>query len=579
MSASTTADGTAPYDLVVRGGRVVDGSGLPAYAADVAVRAGRIVRVGTLTSAAVADAGRVIDADGLHVLPGFIDIHTHYDAQLHFEPTASPASWHGVTTVIMGNCGFSVAPARPGDAAWLLEMLSRVEGMSADALRAGVDFAGGSFGDFLDGLDGRIGVNAAAYVGHSAVRRYVMGDDAQTRAATAAEIDAMCDLVRGAMRAGAAGFSTSQLDIHQAHNGLPVPSNLATADEVIALCAVLAEFDHGAIEIIPRSFAEGYDDADRALLRAIGTVSGKPLDLNPVVWFPHLPDAWSRSMAFLEELAAEGLRPYPMYAAHRGGAYYTLDSTFLFDDMAAFRDALTRPEPERSAALRDPAVRDRMRRDLVGPPAPSFPIQYDLTTVYAVHRPEHAAWVGRTLAELTAERGGDPLDAFLDLALADDLRTTFFVTPLLERGGRVVTEALIDHPLAMAGSSDGGAHLASFVGADYTTRLLTEWVPDHLSFEEAVRRITAVPASTHGLHDRGTIRPGAWADLVVVDRAALGVGTTRWVDDFPAGAGRLVVDATGYRHVVVNGEELLRDGVATGARPGRVLRGAETSWT
>ena len=563
----------AAYDLVVRGGRVVDGSGVPAYIADVAVRDGRIVRVGKVADADLVTAGRVIDADGLHVLPGFIDIHTHYDAQLHFEPTASPASWHGVTTVVMGNCGFTVAPARDGDAAWLLEMLSRVEGMSVDALQAGVDFRGGSFGDFLDNLDGRIGVNAAAYVGHSAVRRYVMGDDAQTRAATDAEIAAMAEQVRQAMRDGAAGFSTSQIDLHQAHNGLPVPSNLATNEEVIALCAVLAEFDHGAIEIIPRSFPEGYDALDRVLLRAIAEVSGKPVDLNPVVWFPNLPDGWTRSMEFIDELARDGLRLYPMYAAHRGGAYYALDTTFLFDDMPAFRDALVLPEPARSVALRDPAVRDRIRYELVGPPAPSFPVQYDLTTVYAVHRPEHANWVGRTLAELVAERGGDPLDAFLDLALDDDLQTTFFVTPLLERGGRVVTEALVHHPLAMAGSSDGGAHLASFVGADYTTRLITEWVPEHLSFEEAVRKLTAIPAATHGLTDRGAVRVGAWADLVLVDRDALGVGATRWVDDFPTGAGRLVVDATGYRAVIVNGEVMLEDGEPTGALPGRLLRG------
>lgn len=563
---------TDPYDLVVRGGRVVDGSGVPAYIADVAVRAGRVVRVGKVADTDLAAAGRVIDADGLHVLPGFIDIHTHYDAQLHFEPTASPASWHGVTTVVMGNCGFTVAPARDGDAAWLLEMLSRVEGMSADALQAGVDFRGGSFGDFLDNLDGRIGVNAAAYVGHSAVRRYVMGDDAQTRAATDDEIVAMQDQVRQALRDGAAGFSTSQLELHQAHNGLPVPSNLATNDEVIALCAVLADFDHGAIEIIPRSFPEGYDDLDRALLRAIAEVSGKPVDLNPVVWFPNLPDGWTRSMEFVDELARDGLRLYPMYAAHRGGAYYALATTFLFDDMPAFRDALVLPEPARSDALRDPAVRDRIRAELVGPPAPSFPIQYELTTVYAVHRPEHAAWVGRTLADLVAERGGDALDAFLDLALADDLQTTCFVTPLLERGGRVVTEALVRHPLAMAGSSDGGAHLASFVGADYTTRLLTEWVPEHLSFEDAVRKLTAIPAATHGFADRGAVRSGAWADLVLVDRDALGIGATRWVDDFPTGAGRLVVDATGYRAVIVNGEVMLEDGKPTGALPGRVLR-------
>ena len=209
---------------------------------------------------------------------------------------------------------------------------------------------------------------------------------------------------------------------------------------------------------------------------------------------------------------------------------------------------------------------------MIGPPAPSFPLNFAITTVYSVHKPEHAAWVGRTLDELLAERGGEPLDAFLDLCLDDDLQTQFFVTPLLERGGRVVTEALVTHPLAMAGSSDGGAHLSSFVGADYTTRLLTEWVPNPLTLEEAVRRLTAVPAAVHGIHDRGVVRTGAWADLLIVDLDHLAVGATRWVNDLPADSGRLVVDAEGYRAVIVNGEVVLDDGVATGALPGHVLR-------
>jgi N-acyl-D-aspartate/D-glutamate deacylase len=564
---------TNDFDLVVRGGTVVDGTGLPPYRADVGVRHGRIAVVGRIPEAAAARAARTIDAEGLHVAPGFVDIHTHYDAQLMFEPTCSPASWHGVTTVLTGNCGFTIAPANPGDVAWLCQMLSRVEGMPAESLAAGVTYGGGSFGDFLAGLDGVVGLNVAAYVGHSAVRRAVMGDASQERAATDDEIAAMADLVRDAMRDGAIGFSTSQIAVHQAHDGRPVPSNLAAADEVVALAAVLGEFDHGVIEIIPRSFAEGYDDADRHLLRAIARVSGKPVHLNTLVHFPAQPDGWRRSLAFVEEAQHEGLRLYPMYAAHRGGAYFALHDTFLLDDVPAFHRALVLPEPERSAALRDPAVRAQIRHDLVDPGPRSFPLIYDLVTVDSVHRPELGERKGRNLGELIRERGGDELDAFLDLCLEDDLRTIFFLTPLSARGGRAVTEALVRHPLVTAGSSDGGAHLASFVGADYTTRLLSEWVPDVLSLEEAVRQLSAIPAALNGLTDRGEIRPGAWADLVVFDRARLGVGDTRFVADFPAGAGRLVVDATGYVAVVVNGEVVLREGEATGARPGHVLRG------
>jgi N-acyl-D-aspartate/D-glutamate deacylase len=566
MSADST------FDLVVRGGRVIDGTGVPGYLADVGVRDGRIARVGRISAAELDAARRVLDVGGHTVMPGFVDIHTHYDAQLHFEPTASPASWHGVTTVVTGNCGFTIAPAREGDAMWLLEMLSRVEGMSAPALREGVPFRGGTFGDFLDGLEGRIGVNAAAYAGHSAVRRYVMGDDASTRAATLDEITAMQQVLRDAMQAGAHGFSTSQVDLHRAHDGRPVPSNLATGEEIIALCSVLAEFDHGAIEIIPRSFTEGYDEDDRLLLRRMSEVSGKPIDLNPVVWFPNMPDGWVRSMEFIEEQAASGLRLYPMYGAQRGGAYFSLETTFLFDDMPAFREPLTLPEPERSTALRDARVRGRMRAELAGPPMPAFPLNFEVTTVYAVDDPVFSPWVGRSVAELVTERGGDPLDCFLDLCLEDNLKTTFFVTPLSERGGRMVTESLMRNPLAMAGSSDGGAHLASFVGADYTTRMLTEWVPDPFSLEEAVRRITSIPAAEHGFFDRGVVRVGAWADLVVVDLERLKVGPTHWVDDMPAASGRFVVDAEGYRAVIVNGEMLLDRGVPTGAVSGHVIR-------
>jgi N-acyl-D-amino-acid deacylase len=560
------------FDLVVRGGRVIDGTGMPAYDADIAVLGGRIVRLGRVSAEDVGSARRVLDVEGSTVMPGFVDIHTHYDAQLHFEPTASPSSWHGVTTVITGNCGFTIAPARDGDAAWLLEMLSRVEGMSAPALQAGVPFQGGSFGNFLDGLEGRIGVNMAAYVGHSAIRRYVMGNDASERPATATEIVDMEEVLRQAMTGGAHGFSTSQLELHQAHDGHPVPSNLATEDEIVALCSVLAEFDRGAIEIIPRSFSEGYDDRDRLLLRRMVAASGKPIDLNTVVWFPNQPEGWIRTMEFIEEQTARGARLYPMYAVHKGGAYFSLETTFLFDDVPALRQALLLPEDERGEALRDPAVRARIRRDLVGPPVPSFPFNFAVTTVYAVESQVHSHWVGRTVTELVEERGGDPLDAFLDLCLEDSLRTTFFVTPLSERGGRVVTEALVRNPLAMAGSSDAGAHLASFVGADYTTRLLTEWVPEPFRLEEAVRRITSIPASVHGLTDRGVIRPGAWADLVVVDLDRLAVGPTHWVQDFPASGGRLIVDAEGYRAVIVNGEILFDEGSHTGALPGHIIR-------
>ena len=557
------------FDLLIKGGRVVDGTGMPSFTADVAVRDGRIARVGRVDEGST----QVIDADGLVVAPGFIDVHTHYDAQLDWDPTASPSSWHGVTTVIAGNCGFTLAPARPGDTQWLAQMLSRVEGMSAAALGAGLRWQGGGFGDFWRRLDGRIGVNAGAYVGHSAVRRYVMGDDASRRAARADEIGAMQALVRQAMREGALGFSSSQLDIHVAHDGREVPSNHAAAEELIALCAVLAEFGHGAIEFIPRSFVEGYNPADRELIHTLYRVSGRPIELNTLTPLPAAPDGWERSLEFARDAFRDGVRLHPMFPTNRLGAHFALDSTFLFDEIPSFRATLTLPPAERLQRLHDPALRERMRRELADPTGRAFVFVWQIVAVEAVRDAAHAHWVGRSVSELAEERGADPLDCFLDLALAENLETQFVIEMPPSETFEQIIATLIRDPIVMAGSSDAGAHLLSFVGADYTTRLLSEWVPKTLSLEAAVARLTLMPATVHGLHDRGAIRAGAAADLVLFDPTRLAVGRTHLVTDFPAESPRFVVDAEGYVATIVNGQVLLENGQHTGALPGQVVRG------
>ena len=559
------------WDLVVRGGRVVDGSGLPPFAADVAVQDGRIARIGRVDE----PARRTLDATGAIVAPGFIDVHTHYDAQLDWDPTASPASWHGVTTVLCGNCGFTLAPARPDDTAWLAQMLSRVEGMPGPALAAGLRWAGGSFGDFWRRVEGRLGVNAGGYVGHSAVRRFVMGDAASERAASPGEIAAMRELVRAAMHEGALGFSTSQLDIHVAHDGREVPSNHATADEVVALAGVLGEVGHGAIEIIPRSFVDGMNAEDRALLLACARASGRPIEIQTLTpLLPACPDGWEASLAFAREAWRAGARIHPMLATNRLGAHLTLGSTFLFDELPSFRETLTLPDPERMRRLRDPALRARMRRELADPTGRAFVFVWDVVRVEAVRDAEHRAWIGRTVPDLVAERGQDPLDCFLDCSLAEDLETQFGLEMPPSDYFRECTARLIREPIVMAGSSDGGAHLLSFTGADYPTRLLAEWVPDVLSLEDAVRKLTAVPAAVHGIRDRGVLRAGAWADVVVFDLERLAVGPTRLARDFPGGSGRFVCDASGYVAVIVNGEVLLDAGHWTGATPGHVVRPA-----
>jgi N-acyl-D-aspartate/D-glutamate deacylase len=557
-------------DLLLKGGTVVDGTGTPPRTADVGIEGGRVIAVGRLG----ATAARTIDADGCVVTPGFVDVHTHYEAQLQWEPTASSASWHGVTTVLAANCGFSLAPAKPEDLEWLARMLSRVEGMSAEALTSAVRFRGGSFGDFLDGFEGRLGVNMGAYVPHSPIRRLVMGDDASVRTATPEEIRAMQGEVRAAMRSGAIGFSSSQLDIHVAHDGREVPSNHAAPEEIVGLSAVLAEFDHGALEFIPRSQAEGLNEGDRRLVLDMARASGgKPVEIQTLVPLPHLPDGWRRSLEFAHEAHARGLRVHPMFASNELGAFFSLDSTFLFDEIPSFRETLTLPHAERLERLRDPALRERMRRELADPTGRAFMFVWSVLFVDEVFDPAHRAWIGRHVEELAAEQATDPLDCFLDLSLAEDLRTQFVLTVPREFPLRELTETLVRDPIVVAGSSDGGAHLLSFVGSDYTTRLLTEWVPDVLGLEQAVARLTSIPASIHGLRDRGVLGPGAWADVTVYDPTRLRVGATRLARDFPAASARYVVDAEGYVATVVNGEVLMERGRHTGALPGHVLRG------
>ncbi len=558
-------------DLVVRGATVVDGSGLPPYTADVAVRDAVITQVGR-----VDERGEVeLDADGGILAPGFVDIHTHYDAQLHWEPTASPSSWHGVTTVITGNCGFSLFPARASDLPWLLQMLSRVEGMPPETLAVGATFAGGGCADFAAHLErGGLGINVGLQVGHSAVRRYVLGDAAVERAATADEVAEMVVLVHDAMRDGAVGFSSSQLDLHVTHDGRPVPSNLAAPDELVALAGALADFPSGALEFISRTNLEGHSGDDRALMLAMCAASGKPMNVNPLQPLPTQPDAWRAGIEFAEAAQRAGARVYPQSATQQLQVFFALADTFLFDEMPAFRDTLTLPATERAQRLVQPSVRDDMRAqwsDTTG-----RHIVFGWENIKVARADAHPDWVGLRVPELRSLLGaGDELDAFLDASLSEDLTAVFTLAGSGGSGARSANPAtaeIVAHPLTLPGSSDAGAHLSSYCGVDYTTRLLTEYVPDALPLESAVARLSAIPATLYGLRDRGVVRPGAIADLVIWDPARLAAGATRWVEDFPAGGGRFVVDAEGYLALVVNGEVVRRDGVDSGARPGRVLR-------
>ena len=559
------------YDLVIRNGRVVDGTGMPPFRADIAIREGRIARIGRVTD--TSDV--TIDASGAVVSPGFIDVHTHYDVQLDWDPLATPSCFHGVTTVLTGNCGFTLAPAKPEDVGWLAAMLSRVEGMSKEALAEGFKFKGGSFADFWSRMDGRLGVNAGGYVGHCAVRRWAMGDDASERTATSAEVEHMQELVREAMTQGALGFSTSQLDVHVGDDGREVPSNHASAEEILALASVLADFDYGAIEIIPRSFATGLNDADRKLLLDMYDVSGKPIELNILAPTPQHPMGWQNMLEFCHEAFDTGARLHPQFTTNRLELHLKLSDTFVFDEMPAWREVLTLPAAERLERLGNADTRKQLRTELADEQARAVAFDVADLEVENVRDATNQTLVGHSVAEIAADRESDAFDTFLDLALSEDLEMSFR-TRISDIGREFIHEVVktsVSDDIVMAGSSDGGAHLASFTGADYSTRLLAEWVPGTVSLEHAVWRLTGMPATVHGLRDRGFLRTGAWADIVIFDQDKLAASDAYLARDFPAQTERYVVDATGYRHVIVNGVPIVSDGVPTGALPGHVIRG------
>jgi N-acyl-D-aspartate/D-glutamate deacylase len=557
-------------DLIIKGAMVADGSGLPSYRADVVVDDGRIVSIGRSS----ARADRVIEADGLVLAPGFIDLHTHYDAQLHFEPLASPSSWHGVTTVLAGLCGFSLAPSKPDDLPWLMKMLSRVEGMSASALASGVDFAGGSFADFLDNLEGRIGVNFGCLAGHAAIRRHAMGEAASERAASPDEIDAMTRLLADALEGGAMGFSSSQLHIHADHLGRPVPPNWAAPEELIALAGVLGRFDHGVIGFFPETMGDGYGDRDRALMLAMSEASGfKPMLANPLATSSR-GDAYLRALAFADEARADGHRIHPQYVMPMQGLVWSLDSTFIFDEMATFREVLSLQGEARLQRLGDQETRREMKAQLDDPTGRQFVMEWDKVRIVSVQNDANREAVGVSLADFARRRNAHVLDALLDLVLTEDLKTVFAYEIDPDEISRAKLDDLIRHPVPVAGSSDGGAHLLTFCGADYTTRLLLDAVPRVLTLEQAISRLTYQPAVLAGLWDRGLIRPGYVADLVLFDPDKLGIEPLAFRSDFPTGAERLVVGAAGYHALVVGGQLLLENGEDTGARPGAVLRNA-----
>jgi N-acyl-D-aspartate/D-glutamate deacylase len=567
-------------DVVIRGATVVDGTGTPGQPADVAVHDGRIVAVGTVDDAAT----EVIDAEGLVVTPGFVDPHTHYDAQLFWDPSAASSSLHGVTSVVAGNCGFTLAPLAERDADYTRRMMTKVEGMPLAALEHGVPWNWSTFAEYLDRLDGQVGVNVAFLVGHCALRRHVMGADAVGNEATPDQVAAMVGLLHQSLDAGGLGFSTTLSFTHSDGDGEPVASRWASRDEVLALCGAVRDHEGTTLEYVTDGCLRGFRPDEVELMAAMTLAGRRTLNWNVLTVDAKEPDRYRDQLAANEHAAAAGGRSIALtmpVLVEMNMSFLNYCALFMLPDWGA---VMTLPVAERMAKLRDPQVRRRLNDRAHSSDAGVFARltdwgRYQIGDTFSA---ENDGLKGRTVADLARERGTEPFDALLDVVLADELRTVLWPIPTDDDGAswdlRRDAWARDD---VLIGGSDAGAHLDRMCGAPYTTQFLADSLRGRrlVSFERAVELITRAPAAMFGLRERGQVRAGYRADLVVLDPSTVGAKDASLVNDLPGHAARLFADAVGIERVLVNGRTIVADGKTTGDTPGVVLRSGRDTAT
>jgi N-acyl-D-aspartate/D-glutamate deacylase len=561
-----------PYDLVIKNGTLIDGTGLPRYRADLGVRHGRIVAIGRIRER----AREVIDADGQVVSPGFVDGHTHMDAQVFWDPLGTCSCWHGVTTVVMGNCGFTLAPCGKAERHLVVRNLERAEDIAAEAMDAGIDWTWTTFPEFLDRLESLPkGINYAGYIGHSALRTYVMGERAFEQPAREDDLSRMEREVRDAIRAGAIGFTTSRSPSHETPDRRPVASRLATWDEVRRLVGVMGDMNAGIFEIAGERFGDdrqGLRDY-HVRLRDLAVDTGRP-----VTWglFSRRddPGLWRLYLDLLDETAAAGGRMFAQVHSRALTVVLSFETNLPFDRLPVWKEFRALPLAEQRQRLGDPDTRRRLvaaaRERDERPPIGAEPRRAAYEWTFVMDTPEGPH---RSVADVARERGRDPVETIIDLALERDL-TRFFLQPIANENQDHALE-LMKHPRTVVTFSDSGAHVSQIMDASLQTHLLSHWVRTRgaLSLEQGVRMLSFEPATHWGFADRGLIREGMAADLLVFDPDTIGPEMPEVVRDLPAGARRLIQRARGIAATVVNGEVVLRDGKATGALPGRLLRG------
>ncbi len=568
------------YQLIVKNGVVIDGTGMPRYQADIGVVDGRIAAIGHLHE----PAREVIDAEGLVVAPGFVDGHTHMDAQVFWDPLGTSSCYHGVTTVVMGNCGFTLAPCDESRKHLVLRNLERAEDIPLKAMEAGIAWRWTTFPEYLDALEQLPkGINYAVYLGHSALRAYVMGERAQEGPATPDDLRAMEHELRSALKAGAMGFTTSRSPNHETPDGRPVASRLATWDEVRRLVGVMSEVDAGIFQIAdqcteqpegtdPDGRCAGVDDYHERLLR-LAVDTGRPLTL-AVLGVREAPNLWRRYLDLLDRAAVAGGRIFGQAHSRALSAVLSFKTQMPFDRLPVWKDLRCLPLEEQRRQLRDPQLRRRLVEASSAPDpgkalaTEAYVEDYDWVFVFDTVTGPH-----RSVAEVARERGQHPAETMIELALEKDL-DLFFLMPIANEDPEAALE-IMRHPRTVTTFSDSGAHVSQLMDSSLQTHVLSHWVRTKGAFtlEQAVRMLTLVPATLWGFHDRGVIRRGMAADLVVFDPQAIVARMPEVVEDLPGGAKRLVQRAEGVAATVVNGEVLLRNGRPTGALPGKLLRG------
>jgi N-acyl-D-amino-acid deacylase len=564
-------------DLLIKNGTVVDGSGMPRYRADVGVKSGRIVEIGRIR----APAERTLDADGLIVAPGFIDGHTHMDAQVNWDPLGSCSCWHGVTSVVMGNCGFALAPCKPEDREWFARCLTAVEDIPTEAIMAGIDWTWESFPQYLATVE-RLpkAINYGMYIGHSALRMYAMGRRGLEERANEDDLREMAQAVEQAVRVGAMGFSTSRATTHITPDGSPVASRIADWEEIDRLVGAMASVDAGIFQIGPDISGGEPQRVFLDRLRRVAVESGRPIMFGVLATRQGVdPNPWNYQTRYLDEAAAAGGRMFGQATTRSINAVFSLKSYLPFDTLPGWQELRELPLKEQKHRLADPEVRRRLvaeeaqmkARDSVlqgGGAATTDPRKPDYSNLYPMLGVD---WDDPSVADLARQTGKHPVETIIDLCLEDDNRV--FVQPLVNESPNDVL-GILKHPRTLATFSDSGAHVCQEMGSSLQTHLLSYWVRNKQQFalEEAIRMLTFDNASAWELPDRGLVRTGYAADLVVFDEARIKPRLPTVEQDLPGGARRLVQKADGIAATIVNGAVAVENGQATGDFAGRVLK-------